>query len=132
MKVQDYFKSVKSYAFGVEDWVRKYFKEVGFEPKYTFVSDLAMVDWSGDAKKVKEVYLNIKKEWLSNYKAFTEVVMSVNMLSWANDKLLEQGFDDREEWIRFYSELYYQAVEDFYGKYTGNEEACDYFFKCTD
>lgn len=34
--------------------------------------------------------------------------------------------------VEFYSELYYQAIDDFYNKYEDNEAACDYFFKCTD
>lgn len=132
MKVQDYFKDVFSYAYGVEDWVKKYFKSVGYNSQYTFVADFAMADWRNDVNAVKDTYKNVKKGWLSNYKAFTEVVMSINLLSWANDKLREQGFEDREKWIEFYGELYYQARDDFYNKYTDNEEACDYFFKCTD
>ena len=131
MKVQEYFNNVFAYAYGVEKWIKDYFKSVGFEPKYTFASDLAIADWLGkDA--VKDTYQRIKEDWIEDYRAFTEAVMEINMLSWANDQLINQGFEGREEWVTFYSDLYYQARNDFYEKYEGNEEACDYFFRTTD
>lgn len=132
MKVQEYFNDVFSYAYGIEAWIEKYFKSVNFELEYTFASHLAIVDWFGNKEEVKESYNRIKNSWIDDYKAFTEVVMCVNMLSWANDQLLKHSFDDREEWVDFYSDLYYQARDDFYSKYENNKEACDYFFKCTD
>ena len=132
MKVQEYFNDEFSYAYSIEAWIEKYFKSVNFELEYTFASDLAIVDWFGNKEEVKESYNSIKNSWIDDYKAFTEVVMCVNMLSWANDQLLKHSFDDREEWVDFYSDLYYQARDDFYSKYENNEEACNYFFKCTD
>ena len=132
MKVQEYFNDVFNYAYGVEEWIKKYFKSVNYEIEYTFASDLALVDWYGKQEDVKETYQRIKNNWIDDYKAFTEAVMCINMLSWANDQLIKQGFDDREEWVEFYSELYYQARDDFYNKYENNEESCDYFFKTTD
>ena len=132
MKVQEYFNDVFSYAYGIEAWIENYFKSVNFELEYTFASDLAIVDWFGNKEEVKESYNRIKNSWIDDYKAFTQVVMCVNMLSWANDQLIKHCFDDREEWVDFYSDLYYQARDDFYSKYENNEEACNYFFKCTD
>ena len=132
MVIQDYFDNVFSYAFGVEKWIKDYFNEVGFNSEYTFASDLAMVDWYEDKDEVKKTYNTIKNNWITSYKAFTEVVMCINLLSWANDKLKQQGFDDRDKWVDFYSELYYKARDDFYEKWGDNDEACSYFFTCTD
>lgn len=132
MKVQEYFNDVFSYAYGIEEWIKKHFKSVNYKIEYTFASDLAIVDWYGKKEEVNESYNRIKKSWIDDYKAFTEFVMCINMLSWANEQLIKQGFDDREEWVEFYSELYYQARDDFYEKYEDNEEACDYFFRTTD
>lgn len=129
MRLQDYFKNVFSYAAGMEEWVCKaLFQE---KMTYTFVQDFAIADWYGE-KDVKETYERVKKEWLSDYKAFTEVVVSLNMLAWAHDQLRKQGIDGRDDVITLYNTMYYQSKDDFYDKYTGNEEACHYFFIKTD
>ena len=129
MRVQDGFTNVFSYAAGLEDWVNK---SLPLGPlNYTFVSDFAIADWYGKSE-VKETYKRVKEQWLGDYKAFTEVVIALNMLSWANDALRKQGFDGRDEFISLYSDMYYKARDDFYGRYDGNEEACNYFFEMTD
>lgn len=129
MKLQENFANVLSYAAGMEAWVND---SLPLGPlKMTFASDFAIADWYG-AKEVNETYERVKAEWLSNYKAFTEVVIALNMLSWAHNTLMRQGIDGREPFINLYAELYYQSKDDFYAKYDGNEEACDYFFEMTD
>jgi len=74
----------------------------------------------------------VKREWIKDYKAFTEVVMALNLLSWANVQLKEQGIEGREDFINLYSDMYYQARDDFYKEWEGNEEATSYFFHTTD
>ena len=81
---------------------------------------------------MKETYENVKSSWLGDYKAWTEVVIALSMLSFAHDQLRKQGFDGRDEFIRLYSDLYYKAKDDFYDKYEGDEDACDWFFEMTD
>ena len=104
----------------------------GNELSYTFVSDMALEDFTGDTTKVDWIYNKIKKEWLNDYKAFTEVCISINLLAWANDKLSQQGFDDRSVFTEYYSELYYKARDTFYDYYTNDLEKKDYFFSMTD
>ena len=129
MKLQENFANVFSYAAGMEAWVND---SLPLGPlKMTFASDYAIADWYG-AKEVKETYERVKKSWLSDYKAFTEVVIALNMLSWAHNTLMRQGIDGREEFIRLYSELYFKSKSDFYEKYDKDKEACDYFFQMTD
>lgn len=130
MKVQEKFQNVFSYAYGVEQWVND---SLPLGPlKYTFVSDFAIADWTEGEKGVKDTYKRVKDSWLGDYKAFTEVVIALNMLSWANDALRKQGFAGRDDFIRLYADLYYRAREDFYAKYENNREACDHFFEMTD
>jgi len=130
--VHQNFKNVFSYAAGVEKWCKDSFKSWGGSPlQYTFCNDFAIADWYG-VQSVNETYDRIKKEWLSDYKAFTEVAISLNLLSWANDQMRNQGIDGRDEFVELYSDLYYKARDDFYDKYTDNEEATDYFFEMTD
>jgi len=128
MKVQQGFQNVFSYAYGVEDWVNKSLPK---PLEFTFASDFAIADWYGESE-VLDTYERVKEAWLDDYKAFTEVVVAVNMLSWANDALTRQGYDDRERFVKLYSDLYYKARNDFYDKYEGNEQACNHFFEMTD
>lgn len=130
MRVQQGFQNVFSYAYGVEKWVDDQLFNGPLE--YTFVSDFAIADWTEGSKGVNETYERVKKSWLDDYKAFTEVVVALNMLSWANYALCKQGYEGRDEFIKLYSELYYRSREDFYSKYKNNEEACDHFFQMTD
>lgn len=132
MVIKEFFSNAITYAQGIEKWVRDYFDSVGYECEYTFVSDLAMAEWVGGVEGVNKTYNKLKNEWGGYYKAFTELVMSINLLSWANEQLERQGFTDRGEWIEFYSKLYYKSRNEFYEKYEGNEEATDYFFNTTD
>lgn len=129
MRVQEKFKNVFTYAYGVENWVNKQLFKGPLQ--YTFVSDFAIADWMGE-EEVNDTYRRVREGWLNDYVAFTEVVIALNMLSWANHALKEQGFDGRDKFIALYSDLYYKAREDFYGKYEGNDEATDYFFEMTD
>ena len=113
----------------MEEWVNN---SLPLGPlNYTFVNDFAIADWYG-TKDVKETYDRVKKEWLSDYKAFTEVVIALNMLSWAHSALEKQGIDNRDEFVRLYADMYYKARADFYAQHEKNQNACDYFFEMTD
>ncbi len=129
MILHEKFSNVFSYAAGMEEWVNNAYPLGPLN--YTFVNDFAIADWY-NAKSVRETYERVKEEWLSNYKAFTEVVVALNQLSWAHNQLKEQGIDGRDEFIQLYSDLYYKSRDDFYDKHRGNEEATDYFFEMTD
>ena len=113
MEIKQCFKNVFSYAGGMETWVKKAYPN---ELHYTFASDFAIADWISGVEGVKETYERVKKEWLSNVKAW----------------LKKQGISDREKYIDIYSELYYMAMDSFYEEYEENEEAKSYFFEMTD
>ncbi len=123
------FRNVLSYAAGMETWVKNNYPQ---EMNYTFAQDFAIADWMTGEQGVLETYNKVKDEWLRNYKALTEAVVSINMLAWAHDQLKRQGFDGRDKFIKLYSELYHQGVQDFYEKYEGDKEKCQYFFEMTD
>lgn len=124
------FKNVLTYSAGMEEWVNK--NLYGEPMKYTFVRNFAVADWMSGTRGIMETYQNVKNEWLCNYKAFTEVVIALNMMAWAHNQLKKQGFDGRDTFIEFYSDLYHQATTDFYDKYEADEEARQYFFEKTD
>jgi hypothetical protein len=133
MKISEQFQNVFSYARGIETWCKGLYLELsGYELQYTFTSDLALVDWRGDVKEVEKSYKNILKQWSSDYKAFTELCIAINLLAWANEKLEQQGIDGRSKFTQFYSELYYKAKNEFYEKFKGQTEILDYFFNMTD
>ena len=126
------FKNQFTYAAGIEKWCKDFYDSAsGNELQYTFCADFAIADCIGE-DAVKETFKRVIKSWGYDYKAFTEIVLSINLLSWANDQLVKQGMTDREKWVEFYTDLYYDAKDEFYTKYDGNDEATDYFFEMTD
>lgn len=60
------------------------------------------------------------------------MVIALNMLAWGNEQLKNQGIEDRDRYIELYSNLYYQAKDDFYAKYENDEQKRYYFFQMTD
>ena len=129
MRLQEYFANALSYGAGMEEWVNKSLPNGPLE--LTFVSDFAIADWYGK-KEVEDTYKIVKNGWIGDYMAFTEVVIALNMLSWAHHALSKQGIDGRDEFIELYADMYYQARKDFYDRWESNQEACDYFFEMTD
>lgn len=126
------FKNTFTYSAGIEKWCKDFYFDIGSKKlQYTFCADFAIADWYGE-KDVKETYKKVIKSWGSDYKAFTEIALSLNLLSWANDQLRKQGITGREKYITLYSELHFKAKDDFYKKYGKNNEACNYFFAMTD
>lgn len=91
----------------------------------TFKQDFLIASIFGkDA--IKDTYKRVTKEWLCDYKMFTECVIALNCLCWF-------FYDKKDEKLsRLFADLYYKSRDDFYDKYTGNGEACDYFFEMTD
>lgn len=133
MKLNKHFKSAASYGAGMQAWVQRYFNIMGgYKMKHSFVEAFAIADWVSGTNGIRDTYNKLLKEYGNNYKDFTELVMAINMLSWAHDQLRKQNIEDREEYIQYYSELYYEARDAFYDKFEGNSEACDYFFEMTD
>ena len=133
MKLNEFFTDVFTYGAGMHAWVQKYFTSIsGYKLKYTFVQDFAIADWCSGKKGIRDTYNKLLKEYGKDYKAFTELVMSINMLSWGNDQLTKQGIEGRDEYGMYYSDLYYESRDKFYDTFKGNTEACDYFFEMTD
>ena len=129
-KLSQGFRNMFSYAAGMQQWVNRQLFNGPME--YTFAQDFAIADWMRGISGVQQTYSTVKKEWIGNYKAFTEVVIALNMMAWAHDQLKKQGYSGRDAFIELYTELYHKAVNDFYEKYTGDEEKCNYFFQMTD
>ena len=132
MEVKEVFLSSEDYASSIANYVRAYFQGNGYNLLTPAAYELALAEWIGGLEDVKKVYGNLFARYKEDYKKLTDLVMQVNMLSWANDTLMRQGFEGREEYLEFYSELYYKAKDSFYDIYSGNEEACDYYFNTTD
>ena len=76
------FKNVFTYSAGMQQWVNN---NLPAKPEYTFAGDFAIADWMEGKSGVLETYNRVKKEWLNNYKAFTDAAVSINMLSWAHN-----------------------------------------------
>ena len=95
----------------------------GYETITTFWSDFSIADQFG-AKAVKDTFDRAFKEWKSNYKFLTELVMILNWKIWQHH---EAG---NEEFSMLYNELW-QCAENYANENLKGEEL-SYFYQITD
>ena len=95
----------------------------GYKPITTFYEDFSIADRFG-ARAVKDTYYTAFKNWKTNYKYLTELVMALN---W---KIYEHYNCGNEKLANLYDELFtkahYWAIENL----TGDELA--YYIQTTD
>ena len=108
----------------------------GYERFTTFVHDLAIAECFGDSA-IRDTNNRVCAHWLSDYKYFTEYMMSLNHLCWF------WHYNNEPDLSRLYGDLYYSALDLFdnrYGPAEGDSpevlkkksEACEYRFRCMD
>lgn len=95
----------------------------GYEVMTTFWEDFSIADHLG-LKAVSRSFNRIFKEWKSDHKYLTELIIVLNVKCW---KHYNSG---REEYSALYSDLYYQA-RDYAIKHLKGEEL-RYFINITD
>lgn len=121
--------NVFEYASNEERLFEVNLERTGYKRLTTFYSDLSIAEWYGK-DSIKETYETVRKEWIDDYKYFTEFVMCLNWKSW------EHFHRGNDEMSRLYSDLYYQARNLFYEHYEGDDsekkKAVNYFFETTD
>lgn len=138
--------NVMAAAANWQHWYENFCKNESFsgiESITTFMSDFTIADFYG-LKSVKETYERVEKNWLSDYKFWTELCCVLchksNMWYGSEDKPDYYWVDDdgylkhpvNLEMSKLYSDLYYKAKDLFYEKYGEDKEACEYFFNVTD
>lgn len=97
----------------------------GVKPEYTFFTDFDIAG-NFDAAAIEDTYNRVLKEWGDNYKAMTEVSISLNLLCW---DYYERGL---MEMSRVFSDYYYKSRDYFYDHFDGNDEALRHYFEMTD
>ena len=107
--------------FTIKDWNIE--AVTGYKPIGTFFTDFSIADNYGpDA--VKDTYKRALRDWKSNYKMLTELVMALNWKCW-------QHYDeDNQQLSAVYSDLYYQA-DDYATSHLKGEEL-KYYYQTTD
>lgn len=104
----------------------------------TFANDFAIAECFGD-DAILDTYKRAVRGWIGHYKYMTELIMVLNWLCWFWH-LCDQKDEDLS---RLYADLYYQAVgafNEFYAEKEDDtdearakkEEACRWYFDCTD
>lgn len=106
----------------IESW--KIEEETGYTPITTFYEDLSIADNFG-LSAIQETFDNVVKNWLSDYKYFTEFILALNWKCW-------RWFEVKNDYSELYSRLYYQARDIFCDKYENNKEVMRYYFDITD
>ena len=105
----------------IKDW--KIEELTGYKPISTFYTDFSIADNFGiDA--VRDTYKTCFKEWSSDYKMLTELVMALNWKIW------EHFNAGNEEFAEVYNELWEKA--DAYALDNLKGEEMTYFIRTTD
>ena len=97
------------YAMAIERAFENYFQEIGSDYKRitTFASDFAIAECYGD-NAIKDTYRRASKEWIEDYKFFTELALVLNWYCWF-------WYDNGEPGLSaLYSDLYYKSKDTFY------------------
>lgn len=136
MKLEERFSCVEHYIAWVKLQITSFVEVAGYELIHPeLIEKFAETDWSGGNEAIKAVYVlynELHNQYKDDYKSLTELVMIVNHLAWVNDALCGIGIGERDSWVGLYSELYYEARDDFYDRWGNDDEACEYFFQTTD
>lgn len=94
----------------------------GYKPITTFYTDFSIADKFG-ADAIKDTYNRAFKEWKTEIKYITELVMVLNWKSF-------EHYKTNLEYSKLYSELYEEL--DSWCCDNLNEEQLDYYFTTTD
>ena len=97
--------------------------EFGYTCITTFWDDFSIADRFG-ISAVKDTFKRAFKEWKTNYKYLTELVIVLN------DKCWYYYNHNQMELSKVYSELYYQARDYALDNLKGEEY--QYYYQCTD
>lgn len=96
----------------------------------TFINDFLIAVPFGE-QAIRETYDRCVKEWKTNYRYFTDIVIATNKLCWHFDGLSKSMTDQARKLSKLFGDLYYDSKDKFYEFFKGEEER-DYFFEETD
>lgn len=94
----------------------------GYKPITTFWNDFSIADNYG-LEAIQDTYNRAFKEWKSDYKYLTELVMVLNHKIW-------QWYETNKEIALLYDRLWKEADEYAFTNLKGNE--LSYFYEITD
>ncbi len=132
---------VLSNARAIEKAISEVIKNLsGYETFTTFGSDIAIALICEGTKGLRDTHARICKEWLGDYKYFTEYILIMNHMGWlhwqlSNDKkqFPDANFRQQEyDWSKVCFELHEDADKKFREYYAGNQVALKYHFNVTD
>lgn len=92
----------------------------GYHPITTFYEDFSIADKFGIGA-IKDTYNRAFKEWKTDYKYLTELVMALNWKLWEHES---------DAFCKVYYDLYLEASN--YAMKNLKGEALDYYFRTTD
>lgn len=98
------------------------YEQTGYECFTTFDSDFAIADMFG-VEAIKDTFDRASKEWRSDIKYLTELVMIIN-------RKARQYASSNEKYSRLYSDLYYKL--DNYVLNNFKDKDIDYYLSITD
>ncbi len=134
--------NVFQYAFTAEEnWKANLADMTDWRPQYTFYSDFGIAEfcevYMRDRNAVLSTYRNVIKNWASDYKALTEIILVLNHKIWAFYNRVDSGYmkvsnQIADYFAKLYNKLYEQAIAEFFKRYENNTTATDYYYRVTD
>lgn len=124
-----------------QNWVANLGDMTDFRPKFTFYSDFAIAEfcevYMRDTNAVKKTFNNLRRYWLSDIKAATEIALVLNHKSWAfHAKVDSHYLGCSEEWrkkfIELYTKLYYEWDGLVTKKFANDKSAMSYYYRVLD
>lgn len=100
-------------------------ESIGYKPITTFWDDFSVAERFGK-EAILETTEKCFKEWKSNYKYLTELIMVLNHKSWYWDS------QNNNELMELYSHLYYKYDDKAIKALNNNKTALNYYFRTLD
>ena len=98
---------------------------IGYKPITTFWDDFSVAERFGK-ESILETAEKCFKEWKSDYKYLTELIMVINHKSWYWDS------HNNNELMELYSHLYYKYDDKAIKALNNNKTALNYYFRTLD
>lgn len=116
---------ILNYAAAMQNaWSINRKEEANYESITTFYQDLTIGEFFEGG--LQDTFDRIRKEWIDDYKMFTEFIVCLNHKIWEH---YDKG---NERLARFYDTLWRNAEYDFLTKYEDNDEVMSYYCMIVD
>lgn len=116
---------ILNYAAAMQNaWSINIKEEANYDSITTFYQDFTIAEFFKGG--LEDTFKRVCKEWLYDYKMFTELIIVLNHKIW------EHYNKGKQELSRKYDTMWKEAQSIFFEKYEGNDKVMRYYFRIID